>query len=154
MRRAYHRVARDSRLGVVTVCLQLRLAAALARNSARAAATRVSEATIERMAEVMQWPDQPWERHTITLEQPSAEGAAASASPSASSSSAAAAAAAAGAGDATYSIRRAVEDDAQGVAELWHATYFDQQGVEVLPPSLLEERRQIGLAQLAPDLRC
>jgi len=78
MRRVYHRLARDGRLGCCTLCLPLPLAEALRRNAARQESARVADATVSHMAEVLQWPDparHPWECSTISLPSASSSGA-------------------------------------------------------------------------------
>ena len=57
MRRAFYRVAREARLAFCHVCLPVALADAVERDAARLPPQRVGRATIELMAETLQWPD-------------------------------------------------------------------------------------------------
>ena len=41
-------------------------------------------------------------------------------------------------------FRRATADDVRSIAELWHSTYFDQVGVDLLAPEFLAERRELA----------
>tara|TARA_B110001452_G_scaffold142075_1_gene118143 strand:+ start:81 stop:1238 length:1158 start_codon:yes stop_codon:yes gene_type:complete len=73
MRRTYYRLARDARIAVCTLGLPISLELALTRNAERPPATRVDEATMRHMAEVLQWPEPgrfAWERDWLRLAEP------------------------------------------------------------------------------------
>ena len=80
MRRAFYRVAREARLALCNVCLPLAVDAAVERDAAREPPQRVGRATIELMAETLQWPEpdkHPWETCSITCDASEAAGRAA-----------------------------------------------------------------------------
>ena len=71
MRRAYYKVAREAQLAFCTICLPLPVVEAVARDARRSPPHHVGRATIEVMAEALQWPDPdrfPWEGTAIRLE--------------------------------------------------------------------------------------
>jgi len=71
MRRAYYKVAREAQLAFCTICLPLPVDEAVARDARRSPPHHVGRATIEVMAEALQWPDPdrfPWEGTAIRLE--------------------------------------------------------------------------------------
>ena len=71
MRRAYYKVAREAQLAFCTICLPLPIDEAVARDARRSPPHHVGRATIEVMAEALQWPDPdrfPWEGTAIRLE--------------------------------------------------------------------------------------
>lgn len=71
MRRAYYRVAREARLAFCSICLPVTIATAVSRDAQRAAPHHVGRATIEAMAEALQWPEPerfPWEGSAIHVE--------------------------------------------------------------------------------------